>query len=248
MAGADCALLERSGTASQQRFLLVGMLYFLVNALMFCAFFGLFLAVFEGFWPALFAAAVISFLIGGSYRLNMLNLEPPTLRDPHALRTKIATYIVRYFSVILFALFTAKCLETMLFGGLVDEEVYRAMSRKIELGYMGPSDGGAQFVEHLFQLHAHHPWTWLVTAAIVVLFLLPIVLKFRLNERYEYFSLKKEVDVRTISAHHDACKEILQELHRAQYAGYKDLPGEEKPVYREHGTRYRDESFNTENE
>lgn len=246
MAGADCELLGKSGPASQQRFLIVGWLYCIVTGLLFCAFFGLFLAVFDGFWLAAGCSVVISFLIGNTYRLNMLNLEPPTLRGPDVPKMTIATLFVRYFSVTLFAVFVSKCLETMVFGSLVDTEVQIVLQRKIALGYIHSAPGGTQFVEHLFQLNAHYPWLWAITSAMVILFLLPIVLKFRLDGRNEYFSIKKAVDIRTILTHHETVKALLAEAHRAHYAGYKDLPGMETPVYREHKQRYRDEPFNTD--
>jgi hypothetical protein len=239
MAGADCAILEKSGEESQRRFQLIGWLFVIVVGCMLFAFFGLFWKVFDSFAVALFAALVVTFLVSSIYRLNMLSLEPPTLRDQDELKTKLVTHFIRYFSITLFAFFTAKCMEGLLFGDLADPDIVR-MSDQFGLAR------GNLFVEHVIQLSIHHPWVWLFTAGIVLLFLLPVVLKFRLRQRKEYFSLKKAIEIRMVLTNHDACKSILEKLHRRAYAAYrpgKRLP--EAPTYKKHERKYSDEPFNT---
>ena len=68
MGGADCSILEKSGAESQQRFLVIGLLYILVISLMFVAFCGLFWKVFGTRWVAASCAMVVTFLIGSIYR------------------------------------------------------------------------------------------------------------------------------------------------------------------------------------
>lgn len=239
MAGADCAILEKSGEESQRRFQLIGWLFVVVVCCMLFAFIGLFWKVFESFIIALLAALVVTFLVSSIYRLNMLSLEPPTLRDQDELKTKLVTHFIRYFSITLFAFFTAKCMEGLLFGNLADPDVLR-MSDQFGL------PRGNLFVEHVIQLSIHHPWVWIFTAGIVLLFLLPVVLKFRLRQRKEYFSLKKAIEIRMVLTNHDHCKSLLEKLHRRAYAAYR--PNKRLtvvPQYKKHECKYSDEPFNT---
>jgi hypothetical protein len=240
MAGADCSILEKSGSESQYRFLTIGMLYILVIGLMFTAFCGLFWKVFGLFWIAASCSLVVTFLIGSIYRLNMLSLEPYTLRDQDELKTKILTHVIRYFSVTLFAFFTAKCLETLLFGSLADADVLHEMEQRLG------SVGGTLFVEHMIQLNLHHPWVWGLTALILWLFLLPIVLKFRLKKRKEYFSIKKNAEIRMVLTNHEQFKEELTRLHKMAYEKYVPIKDVSRPKYTEHESKYSDEPFNTQ--
>jgi hypothetical protein len=240
MAGADCSILEKSGSESQYRFLTIGVLYVLVIGLMFIAFCGLFWKVFGLFWVAASCSLVVTFLIGSIYRLNMLSLEPYTLRDQDELKTKVLTHVIRYFSVTLFAFFTAKCLETLLFGSLADADVLHEMEQRLG------SVGGTLFVEHMIQLNLHHPWVWGLTILVVWLFLLPIVLKFRLKKRKEYFSIKKNIEIRMVLTNHEQFKEELTRLHKLAYEKYIPLKGVARPEYKPHESKYSDEPFNTQ--
>lgn len=241
MAGADCAILEKSGAESQQRFRVIGMLFISVICCMLVAFCGLFWNVFGSFAIALPSSFIVTFLVACIYRLNMLSLEPPTLRDQDERKTKIITQVVRYCSIALFAFFTAKCMEGLLFGVLADQDVLEEMQHRF-----GPV-GGNLFVEHIIQLNLHHPWVWSLTAGMVLLFLLPIILKFRLRKRKEYFSIKKAIEIRMVLTNHERYKSRLDQLHRAAYADYKeDKKMSVAPHYTSHESKYSDEPFNTQ--
>jgi hypothetical protein len=95
-------------------------------------------------------------------------------------------------------------------------------------------------------LSTRHPLIWIMTASVMYLFLLPVMLKFRLNKRNEYYSLKKSVDIRMVLTHYDEYKALLAQLHRANYERYPQTGDEPVPVYEEHLSQYADGPFNTD--
>jgi predicted PurR-regulated permease PerM len=242
LAGADPTILRESGEQSQRRFLLIGVLYILVNTTIFLSFFGLFLGVFETFFAGFFGAALMTFVIGNIYRLTLISLEPQTLPIKRELGSFIASMGVRYTVICLFAIFVSKCLETSLFGYLVDQEVALHMK---SLTPRAPSNFVYQesslFLEHMIMLNKHQQWVWGITLVVVMFFLMPVILRAELRKRKEYYSIKRIIDKALVEDFYKNTRSYLNMRYGKLYEQYKD----KKMVYRVHEDKYLDPPFNT---
>ena len=233
LAGADCSILRNSGGESQRSFYLIGMLYSLVTLLMFIAMFGLFLCIFENLFIACSCSVIFTFLFSNIYRLNMMSLEPATLRDQATLSGNAASYGFRFFIISFFAFFITKCLETVLFL-LIDGDLFNH------------KEDERPFLKELLALNQHYPVVWIFSALMILLFLLPVILKFQLNKSHEYYSLKRTRDIRLVVHHNNEFYPLLEELQKKNYGYYvKDGVNPEPPVYTKHEQRFTDAPFNT---
>jgi len=242
LAGADPFILKDSGKQSQKSFFVIGVLYVFINLIIFFSFFGLFIGVFETFFVGIFGAFLMTFIIGNIYRLTLISLEPQTLPIKRELGSFIASMIVRYTVICLFAIFVSKCLETTLFGFLVDNEVQLFMD---SLAPRSPNNfvynESSLFLEHMIMLNKYHPWIWGVTAIIISFFLLPVVLRAELRKRKEYYSIKRGRDKALVEDFYKNTNGYINMLYSNLYEQYKS----KNLVYRAHEEKYLDPPFNT---
>lgn len=268
IAGADCEILQQSGSDSQYSFLVIGLLYLFIIILTFLGFFGMFWGLFRSgpesvdhnvltqFVTALIGSTVMTFLVSNIYFLNLMSLEPKTLPVPKDDGSKWLTNLVRYSTVILFAFFVSKNVEVELFN-LFESMGMFTFDHK--LGYM----------DDLIRMNQQNPWIWMLTSLIVGLFILPIYLRHRLNRAHEYYMYKRLRDKVLVKGDYDWYMIIKEEIIRKTYLGYEQLYMEyfkdhaalekastdnhlfrlEKLLrnrrYKEHEKHYSDEPFNT---
>jgi hypothetical protein len=242
LAGADPVILKDSGKQSQKRFLLIGVLYIFINLVIFFSFLGLFYGVFETFIAGVFGASLMTFIIGNIYRLTLISLEPQTLPMKKDTGSFYASMVIRYTIICLFAVFVSKCLETSLFGFLVDNEVNAHMDS------IAPKMPGKfvyqesnLFLEHMKMLNLHQPWIWGITLIIISFFLLPIILRAELRKRKEYYSRKRIIDKALVEDFYSNTQSYINTIYGNLYKQYKD----KKMVYRVHEEKYLDPPFNT---
>jgi hypothetical protein len=266
LAGADCQILERSGTESQRSFYVIGILYLIVIALTFIGFFALFWGLFGSYSEttvadfgshtagALFGSLILCFLVSNIYILNMLSLEPNPLKN--ATTSNISSNIVRGTFVFMFAFFVSKNIEMIIFSLL---NAIGLISFDSQLGYM----------HDLLQLNEKYPKIWFLTIIIIWLFFIPIFIKIRLFKANEYYLHRRIVEKDLIISEHKQfllLKEEILKIHYAQYQKIltKDFHGKFDPshlnkdldlqhhyhflssrVYKPHVSKYSDEPFNT---
>jgi hypothetical protein len=207
IAGADCDLLEKSGRDSQYSYLVIGMIYVLLNVFIFGGFFGMFYGVLDNPFAAAIGTLVIGCLISGIYFLTLMSLEPHTLPRSSETGSIFFTHLIRYSTVIAFAFFVSKCAE-MLFISLIEQA--DLIDYKGSYGYM----------DHMVKANQEQPWLWLVTLFIVGLFILPVYMRHRLNRAHEYYSLKFRRDVRLVQNHYDEYMVIRNAIYRKTYDSY----------------------------
>lgn len=205
--GADCKILKTSGKESQRSFALIGGLFLLINSIIFVAFFGLFFGVFDNFILSCFATLILGFLISNIYRLNLISLEPASLPRQESLGSMLLSYSVRYLTVAAFAFFVSKCFEMVMVSFFENQGL---------MNYDG-SDG---YMKHLIQTNQEEPWIWLMTIAIVTLFISPVYLRHRLNHAHEYYSIKQTRDIRIVLDQYENFKKEYNTIMALQYAGY----------------------------
>ena len=181
IAGADSEILKESGIESQKSFYTIGLLYVVISIFVFLGFLGLFYGVFNSLLIALIGAVVISFVISIIYALILMSLEPVVLPFKQESGSILFAYIIRYFTVIAFALVVSKCFEMILINMLESLAIIRY-------------DGAGGYISHLIAMNKEYPAIWLITVLIVGLFITPIYLRKRLNKSREYYSIKKKKD------------------------------------------------------
>jgi hypothetical protein len=258
IAGADCAILEKSGKDSQYSFWLIGLMYLLINLLTYLGFYGMFWGVFDKILPSLLGTSVLGFLITTTYRLNLISLEPHTLPVRDEDHSLIFTNIIRYATVILFAFFVSKSVEMVLVNvfesaGFIDY------------------DGSKGYMNHMTEMNKTQPWLWLITLSIIGVFIAPIYLRHRLNRAHEYYILRRISDKAIVNSEYQKFLQIKEQLLQKEYQKYsklqqrffnepsapfykrKDLPKNivkineilQKRRFKKHPKRYTDEPFNT---
>tara|TARA_R110000737_G_scaffold336727_1_gene356397 strand:+ start:8677 stop:9546 length:870 start_codon:yes stop_codon:yes gene_type:complete len=221
VAGADCKILNISGADSQRSFTLIGGLFLLIYAIIFLAFFNLFYGIFDVFLLSFFTTIVFGFLISNIYRLNLISLEPATLPREESVGSMLLSYSVRYIIVAAFAFFVSKCFEMVLvlfleYEGLVDY------------------NGSEGYMEHLVKSNQDHPWLWLITVVIVILFLTPVYLRHRLNRAHEYYSIKQTRDIRIVLDQYKMYRQEYNSVMTMQYNRYGQLSAD----YIQNGTSF----------
>lgn len=242
LAGADPNILKDSGEQSQKRFLLIGILYIIINLIIFVSFFGLFYGVFDTFFVGLFGALLMTFVIGNIYRLTLVSLEPQTLPVKKELGSMIASMGVRYTVVCLFAIFISKSLETTFLGFLVNGEVEQhiaAISSKGTSKFVYQES--SLFLEHMILLNEHHPWVWTITVSVVLFFIMPVFLRASLRKKKEYYSIKRIIDKAIVEDNYFGVKKYLNSLYSNMYKAYNDKSFD----FRHHEEHYLDPPFNT---
>jgi hypothetical protein len=268
LAGADCQILERSGTESQRSFYVIGILYAIVIALTFIGFFGLFWGLFRSnnetqaddfgshLLSALIGSSIISFLVSNIYFLNMMSLEPKTLPVREDTSSKIITNFIRVGFITMFAFFVSKNIEMEIFNLF---NAFGLFTFDSHFGYM----------DDLMRMNKENPMIWLITVLIIGLFLFPIVLRKRLEKAHEYYLHRRIIEKDLVLSEHRQFLLLKEEILKAHYAQYMavvkdkfhgkfDLSRLDTDVelqhhynflksrtFRPHASKFSDEPFNT---
>jgi hypothetical protein len=242
ISGADLWIIRKSGSISKNGFALIGGLYLLINILTFFAFFGLINGVFNSIVIGVFGAGLITFLISNIYRLTLISLEPQTLPVKEEKGSLFFAYAIRYLVVSIFAFFVAKSLETTLFGFKVDEIVVNKHNYSIQTASKGLRfEESKLFLDHMIELNRVYPVVWLMTILIIGIFLTPVIVRFRLRSKMQYYSIKEKVDIKMVKEHYLETTLILERIYRNTYAAYND----EAILFNVHEPKYSDPPFNT---
>lgn len=204
IAGADEFILMKSGEQSRKRFQLIGILFLIVNLVVFIGFLGLFYSVFNNVFIALLGTVVLGFLISNIYRLTLMSLEPQVLPVSKESSTKVYSNIVRVSSVVAFAFFASKTFE-MVFIGL------------LETTALVKYEGASGYLFHMTTMNERYPSLWLITLLIIVLFIVPVYLKHGLRTSQEYYSLKRRIDRQLVEDNYKSSKRLKDELHAIHY-------------------------------
>ena len=231
IAGGDCQILEKSGTESQNSFWIIGILYLFVNLIIVVSFLGMFLGIFDDFLLSIIGTCVLGFLISNIYKLNLLSLEPYTLPIKIETGSVVFTHIIRYTTVIAFAFFVSKCFEMVIILGFESTGVLRNIS------------GSEGYMMHLFRVNREYPIVWFITFFVMLLFILPIYLRHRLNKAKEYYSLKERRDIRLVIEHHEQFLKIKENIYIEIYSSYEKF--RIIKIYQTPKKKYTDEPFNT---
>lgn len=240
--GGDISILEQSGKRSQNSFKTIGKLFLTIVVIIFFSFFGLFLGVFDSYFIAFFGGLILTFLISVIYLLNLISLEPTTLPILKSKGSTFLSYFIRVSTVVMFAVFVSKCLETSILGFLVDDDISKINLKEFIDNYSNRES--QMFVQHMILLNKTYPKVWYITSIVVVLFLIPIVLKHRLKKQNEYFAIKERRDTDFVISEHKTFKKELYSLYKRIYNGYSSLKKEDRKDFREHPIKYMDEPFN----
>lgn len=218
IAGGDPQLLGISNKESQYSFTIIGILFIVVNLFTAIGFFGLFYGVFHSIITSLFGTLVLGFLVSNIYRLNLISLEPHTLPIVKEDATLFWTYLLRYSTITMLAFFVSKTFE-MSFINLFEN---------VGLIHYGDS---TKYMDHLIEINTEHLWVWMITALIILLFIIPIYLKSRLKDHQEYFSLKERRDIRIVRENHNL---ILQEKESILKNLFSTFKNDVEQIEKEH--------------
>jgi hypothetical protein len=243
LAGADCELLARSGKDSQYSFYVIGLLYLIVIGLTFLGFFGLFWGVFRGeidpngysssndfpFLTAILGGSLLGFLVSNIYRLNLMTLEPKTLPVKEENASLVLAHVIRYSTILLFAFFVSKNIEM---------EIVNVME-SAGLFYFNVNEG---YMDHMVRMNEEQPWLWVITIIIGIIFLLPVLLRRRLNRTFEYYSIKERRDIRLVLEQYEDFLKVKSQVLSDYYREYGALGLNKQYRYRK---IFKDEPFNT---
>jgi hypothetical protein len=230
MAGGECYILDISGKDSQRSYLVIGLLFLIINIVVYSSFFGLFNGIFDSILVKLLGTLVLGFLVTNIYRINLMSLEPRTLPVIIDGKSFFLTFVVMYITVVLFAFFVSKCFEMIIVGIFENAGVIKY-------------DGASGYMYHLTEMNRNQPWVWLITIGIGVLFVAPVYLRHRLNKAHEYYSFKKKRDIRLVQEDYKKFKEKHSETIEKIYSNYSNF-GVTKKYYRP-SVQFSDEPFNT---
>lgn len=254
IAGADLQILVKSGSESQNNFLIVGMFYLLVNACVFYGFFGLFNSIFSSFYLGLIIGFVLTFLISNIYRINMMSLDPPSLPIPRSKGSVRAAVIIRYAMISMFAIFVSKLVETNLLYQTVDAVVHNEVVSKYQ-NETGIVESELYFM-HLKLIMKENPLLWLLTLLVLYIFIYPVYLKRKLFGNQEYFRIKYRIDKNLVEDDYAVAMDELDSLHVKTYLKYPALKQNELigkfisndyllKKYSIQENKYQDPPFNT---
>lgn len=169
-------------------------------------------------------------------------MEPQTLPVKEEKGSLFFAYAIRYLVVSIFAFFVAKSLETTLFGFMVDDIVVNKYNYKIQSINTGLRfEESKLFLDHMIELNKAHPVVWLVTIIIIGIFLTPVIVRFRLRSKMQYYAIKEKVDIKMVKEHYLETTLILERIYRNTYAAYN----EDKLQFNGHTQKYSDAPFNT---
>lgn len=90
------------------------------------------------------------------------------------------------------------------------------------------------YTHRLILLSTKHPISWLVTLAVILVFIAPLLLKGFLNVSNEYYQIKKDIEIKIVLDEYQSFKESYNSFFKGKYA--KEIKWEE---------RYLDPPFNT---
>jgi hypothetical protein len=209
IAGAEIELLKKAGKQSQYSFYLIGLFYLTIIIISAIGFLGFFWGVFDSIIPTLLGGSILTFIVTNIYRLSLINSLPITpVKEKKSL---IFTYIVRYFMAVLFALFVSKSFEMVIFNIIEKTSIYFY-------------DGHNSYTSHLIEVNKKELWLWIVTVIITLLFVLPILLKQRLNKaKDQYFLIKKLRDREIVKEDYQKYLTAKEELLKQLYLQYNNL-------------------------
>ena len=230
IAGGDCELLEISGEVSQRNFKLIGLLYLLINFIVYTAVLGMFYGIFKSLFTSVLGALVFGFLITNIYRLNLMSLEPRTLPVILKPGSLISSHIIRYLTISLFAIFVSKNFEMLLVNFFEELKI---------ITY----SGSQSYLVHLKETNLTQPWLWFVTTAVSSLFIIPIYLKHRLHRSMEYYSIKERRDIRLVIEDYQKFKTYYKDKMSEIYSEYREVNDQRE--YSEPKKIFSDEPFNT---
>lgn len=230
IAGGDCELLEISGNASQRNFKLIGLLYLLINFIVYSAVLGMFYGIFKSLFTSILGAIVFGFLITNIYRLNLISLEPRTLPAILKPGSLVLSHIIRYLTISLFAVFVSKNFEMLLVNFVEELEI---------ITY----SGSQTYLIHMKETNLSQPWLWFMTSAVWSLFIIPIYLKHRLHRSMEYYSIKEKRDIRLVIEDYLKFKSFYKDKMSEIYSKYKLVNDQRE--YSEPKKIFIDEPFNT---
>jgi hypothetical protein len=209
IAGAEIELLKKAGKQSQYSFYLIGLFYLTIIIISAIGFLGFFWGVFDSIIPTLLGGSILTFIVTNIYRLSLINSLPITpVKEKKSL---IFTYIVRYFMAVLFALFVSKSFEMVIFN----------IVKKTSLYFY---DGHNSYISHLIETNKKELWLWIVTVIITLIFVLPILLKQRLNKsKDQYFLIKKLRDREIVKEDYQKYLVTKNEILKHVYQQYINL-------------------------
>jgi hypothetical protein len=90
------------------------------------------------------------------------------------------------------------------------------------------------YTYRLILLSTKYPISWLVTFAVILVFIAPLLLKSFLNVSNEYYQIKKDIEINIVLDEYQSFKESYNSFFRGKYS--KEIKWEE---------RYLDPPFNT---
>lgn len=209
IAGAEIELLKKAGKQSQYSFYLIGLFYLTIIIISVIGFLGFLWGVFDSIIPTLLGGSILTFIVTNIYRLSLINSLPITsIQEKKSL---VFTYIVRYFMAVLFALFVSKTFEMVIFNIIEKTGLYFY-------------DGHNSYTSHLIEVNKKELWLWNITVIITLLFVLPILLKQRLNKsKDQYFLIKKLRDREIVKEEYQKYLTSKEEILKQIYLQYNNL-------------------------
>jgi hypothetical protein len=212
LAGGDVHILMKSDEQSQNTFKFVGILFLINLVYTFVSTTALFTGIFDGFLVGVLVSIILSFLIGVIYLLNILDLEPRTLpRIELDRKSFYFTYFIRFFSLFLLSLFVVKSMEIFLFKHLF---ILNFSPQRI--------------IQEIKKLNTVHPEVWIFTVLSIILFFLPIIVKYQLSNKIlekekNYYELKKKNDIKLVVFEYERFLKQKQIIYSRLYDKYNIL-------------------------
>jgi len=82
--------------------------------------------------------------------------------------------------------------------------------------------GTTRFVQDIKELLGGNVWAWLITLLVVLIFLLPIYLKYSIRKLDEFYAKKKQINIRIVQEEYNEFKSDYEEIFKEKINSYND--------------------------
>jgi hypothetical protein len=216
LAVGDQQILYKTKDTSGQTFKFLGAVICFLWAFTFLNIIGVFFELFGNFITAVLIGSILSFMILTIYRLNLISLEPNMLPHIKEKGLGLAT-IIRLSMVLLFSFYITSAFVIQISVLIYHHNDISNLIKVFELFYK-----------------KNQTITITIFCIVSILFILPILIKYRLRKNNEYFNIKGKIE-----------KDIIESDYKKFIKYYKQLFSENYNIAPKIGVNYQDPPYNT---
>lgn len=238
ISGADAYIIERCEVETQKRFAFIGQLVFVIFCLCIISVFYAMHNIFKNDFEATLIAIFVAFTICNIYLLMLGTLSKNVLPFRFDAKTSIlASNLFRLSYLIIIAFIISKPLEVAISQPFLKEDIklekqakFKELSinfnnldetkKAIEIAVIqkliNDSDYTITQIKFLCT-KLKYAYSWLITLAVVFIFLLPAYLKFNISENKYYYIEKKRVERHIIESEYEDFKKTYSQIFHSKH-------------------------------